>query len=204
MARIEVRASSSDPDDQHVDDRLLAGPVGRAAAHREPDRLAQLVLARALRRAPLRRRLAGFVEEGVAILLDRNALQCRSRRRPATRRPASIATATEITPFDAILRRSFIVAPSAGRMTSPSRTSRPTRSWPMIFGPSGARRTTSPFFWTIRLGTPFGRREARLLGHVAHLAMDRHDDLRPDPVIHRRELGPAGMAGDMDMRPGGR
>ena len=42
--------------------------------------------------------------------------------------------------------------------------------------------------------------EAGMLHHVAHLAMDRDDDLRPDPVVHRRQLGPAGMAGDVDRR----
>ena len=55
-------------------------------------------------------------------------------------------------------RRSFIVLPSAARMTSPSRISRPTRSSRRAFpGRSGASRTRSPFFWTMPCGMPRAR-----------------------------------------------
>ena len=54
-----------------------------------------------------------------------------------------------------IRRRSFSVAPSAGRITSPSSTSRPTRVSSTFLGSPGARRITSPFFCTTARGTPF-------------------------------------------------
>ena len=42
-------------------------------------------------------------------------------------------------------------------------------------------------------------REPGMLGQVPRLAMDRNDDLGPDPFVHLDELGPAGVAGDMDV-----
>ena len=57
----------------HLDHRLLAGPQGRAAAHREPHRLAHLVLVA----CPGSKARVGGVgrvgDEIVAVLLDRNA-----------------------------------------------------------------------------------------------------------------------------------
>ena len=47
---------------------------------------------------------------------------------------------------------------------------------------------------------PCGKREPRLLAHVARLAVDRDEDLRPHPAVHRGELGPPGMARDVDVR----
>ena len=44
------------------------------------------------------------------------------------------------------------------------------------------------------------KRQPRLLGQVARFAMDRNDDLGPDPIVHLDQLGPSGMAGDMDVR----
>ena len=34
--------------------------------------------------------------------------------------------------------------------------------------------------------------------HMPRLAMNRHRDLRSDPLVHLPELAPAGMAGDVD------
>ncbi len=68
--------------------------------------------------------------------------------------PASSASATEMIPLTEILRRSFIVAPSAARMTSPSRIRRPTCSLAILAGPFGARRIRSPFSWTRLEGMP--------------------------------------------------
>ena len=84
-------------------------------------------------------------------------------------------------------------------MTSPSSTRRPTRTSPIFSGPIGREPDDVAVLLDDAEGRP-AQREARLLGHVARLAMDRHDDLRPDPVVHRRQLGPAGMAGDVDVR----
>ena len=55
-----------------------------------------------------------------------------------------------------------------------------------------------------RLGHARSQGEARLLGHVPRLAVDRDEDLRADPVVHLRQLGAAGMARDMDVEPGAR
>ena len=83
MARIEVQRIAQTRTIRTLDHRLLAGPFGGAAADREADRLAQLVLVLAAALGDrIGRGVAGLVEEGVAILLDRNALKRRSRRRP--------------------------------------------------------------------------------------------------------------------------
>ena len=50
-----------------------------------------------------------------------------------------------------------------------------------------------------RLGHAARQGEPRLLGHVAGLAMDRDDDLGPDPVVHLLEFGTAGMARNVDV-----
>ena len=50
------------------------------------------------------------------------------------------------------------------------------------------------------MGNALAPGEAGLLGHVAHLAMDGDDDLGPDPFVHGGELGPAGVARDVDRR----
>ena len=42
--------------------------------------------------------------------------------------------------------------------------------------------------------------KARLLGHMAALAMDRHQHLGSDPVIQCSQFGLAGVAGHMNMR----
>ena len=57
----------------------------------------------------------------------------------------------------------------------------------------------SPFFWTTALGMPLRESEPRLLLHVAYLAVDRHEDLGPQPAIDRLQLRPPGMAGDVDF-----
>ena len=85
-------------------------------------------------------------------------------------------------------------------MTSPSSTSRPTRSSPSFSGPFGREADEVAVLLDDAVRDAAGQGEARLLAHVAHLAMDRDDDLGPDPVVHRGELGPAGMAGDVDRR----
>ncbi len=77
---------------------------------------------------------------------------------PPARRPSdATGSATVISPFTAILRRSFKVAPSAGRITSPSSTHRPTRSSPIFSGPPGARRIKSPLRCTMAFGMPCER-----------------------------------------------
>src|SRR3712207_5085273 len=75
MARMDWNLTASDPDDEDVHHRLLAGPFGGAAAHREPDGLAQLVLARRALEGRFRGGVARLFQEGLAILLDRNALE---------------------------------------------------------------------------------------------------------------------------------
>ena len=52
----------------------------------------------------------------------------------------------------------------------------------------------------LRRGGRATLRAARLFGHVPPLAMNGDRNLRPDPPVHRLELGLAGMARDMDMR----
>ena len=51
-----------------------------------------------------------------------------------------------------------------------------------------------------RVRNAVAEREPRLLGQVPRLAVDRNDDLGPDPIVHLDQLGPARMAGDVDMR----
>src|SRR3954469_8659020 len=68
-------ARRSHPHDQHVHHRLLAGPFGRAAADGEADLLAQLGFAGRAAAGGVRGDAADLLEEGVAILLDRYALQ---------------------------------------------------------------------------------------------------------------------------------
>src|SRR3546814_4213984 len=41
--------------------------------------------------------------------------------------------------------------------------------------------------------------QARLLGHMPQLTMDRNKHLRSYPAIHRQQFRPPGMARDMDM-----
>src|SRR3546814_10049846 len=41
--------------------------------------------------------------------------------------------------------------------------------------------------------------QARLLGHMPQLTMDRNKHLRPYPAIHRQQFRSPGMARDMDM-----
>src|SRR3546814_9261173 len=41
--------------------------------------------------------------------------------------------------------------------------------------------------------------QARLLGHMPQLTMDRNKHLRPSPAIHRQQFRSHGMARDMDM-----
>src|SRR3546814_11202180 len=68
-----ARSSASDIDDQHVDDRLLAGPFGCDAPHAKTDRLTQRVAVAHLARRGLPRRLVPLLEKGLAVLLDRHA-----------------------------------------------------------------------------------------------------------------------------------
>ena len=42
-----------------------------------------------------------------------------------------------------------------------------------------------------RVRNAVAEREPRLLGEVARLAVDRNDDLGPDPFVHLDQLGPA-------------
>ena len=66
--------------------------------------------------------------------------------RPIERQPyLATVLGSALSDLGSLQLRSFIVDPSAARITSPSRISRPTLSWPMISGPLGARRTTWPF-----------------------------------------------------------
>src|SRR3546814_1217698 len=68
-----ARSSASDIDDQHVDDRLLAGPFGCDAPHAKTDRLTQRVAVAHLARRGLLRRLVQLLEKGLAVILDRHA-----------------------------------------------------------------------------------------------------------------------------------
>ena len=121
-------------------------------------------------------------------------------RRHAARSSPSSVTATEIRPESASRRRSFIVRAVGGQDDvavedeppdpSPRRASPGHRGEPdqvAILLDDAVRDAARPG-------------EARLLHHVAHLAMDGDDDLGPDPVVHGGELGAAGMAGDVDRR----
>ena len=58
---------------------------------------------------------------------------------PARRPSRATASATVITPPKPILRRSLMVVPSAGRMTSPSSTNRPARTSSTLRNAPGAR-----------------------------------------------------------------
>ena len=82
---------------------------------------------------------------------------------------------------------------------SPSSISRPARTSPILPGLPGASRTRSPFSWNTALRDAAGLAEPRLFLHVPNLAVDRHEDLGPDPAIERLQLGPPGMAGDVDI-----
>src|SRR3546814_9787888 len=66
-------ASGSDVDEHHIDDGLLARPVGRDAAHAEADRLAQLVLGARGAGGGLLGGFAHLVDKGFALILDRDA-----------------------------------------------------------------------------------------------------------------------------------
>src|SRR3712207_2968518 len=72
--RARSRSAWSDPNDEHVDHRLLAGPFGCAAANGKAYLLAHLVLGLAAV-ASSGRRCGGarLLKEGLAILLDRNS-----------------------------------------------------------------------------------------------------------------------------------
>src|SRR3546814_9092177 len=67
-----ARSSASDIDDQHVDDRLLAGPFGCDAPHAKTDRLTQRVAVAHLARRGLLRRLVQLLAKGLAVILDRS------------------------------------------------------------------------------------------------------------------------------------
>ena len=60
-----------------------------------------------------------------------------------------------------------------------------------LFRPVGRKADEVAVALDDRGRNALGRREARLLAHVAHLAMDRDQYLRPDPAVHGRQLGPA-------------
>ncbi len=51
-----------------------------------------------------------------------------------------------------------------------------------------------------RAGHPAFDTETGMFGHVAELAMHRDQDFGANPVVHRRQFGATGMAGDMDER----
>jgi hypothetical protein len=112
--------------------------------------------------------------------------------------PFRIATATEIWPYRATRRRSLIVAPSAGRITSPSSTSRPTWRFAELGRLAGGEADEIAIGLAHRAGNALLDTEARLLVHVADLAMDRQQDLRADPAVHLGQFRPPRMAGDMD------
>ena len=143
-------------------------PVHRVAQRRTASRTASRTLSSS---APAsigaRGGVGGVGEEVVAVLLDRHAERADQRiagKLAVRRRPAS---ATVISPLSAILRRSLIVEPSAGRMTSPSSTSRPTRSSPIFFGPLGREADDVAILLDDRLRDALRQAEARLLAHVA-------------------------------------
>jgi hypothetical protein len=145
-----------------------------------------------------RRRPGRFLDEVVAIFLDRDAGEA-DLDRPRRRSLASRASATEMMPLIEILRRSFIVVPSAPRITSPSRIRRPTRSSPSLRGPLGREADEVAILLHDGLGHALLQREAAVFVEVARFAVHRDQDSGPDPLVHGGKLGPAGVAGDVDM-----
>ena len=181
----------SSPDQHDLDHRLLAGPqrsrsgappaappratCPRSATGRKRARPASVASARKSSRSSSTGTPNGRIS-GVA----RQAC-----------RPAPTGSATVISPLTAILRRSLIVAPSAGRMTSPSSTSRPTRSSPIF---SGARGQPDQVAVALDDGLGDAMRQARSAPARRMCRVSPWTGTmisRPDPVVHLRELGPA-------------
>ena len=109
-------------------------------------------------------------------------------------------TATEMRPPNAILRRSFIVVAVGGQDDVAVEDEAADLLFAQLLRAVGRKPDEVAILLDDAVRDAARAGEARLLHHVAHLAMDRDDDLRPDPVVHRRQLGPAGMAGDVDRR----
>ena len=129
-------------------------PVQRVAHRRTASRTVSRTHFSLVARTECAGRGIGCVrDEIVAVILNRNTERTHER---ASGEPPHRPTgrATVMRPPKPIRRRSVTVAPSAGRMTSPSRTSCPTRTSSSFFGAPGASRITSPFFCTIVSGTP--------------------------------------------------
>ena len=97
-------------------------------------------------------------------------------------------------------RRSFIVAAVGGQDDVAVEHQPADAHLVELLRPVGREADEVAVLLDDRLGNAVREREPRMLGHVPGLAMDRNDDLRPDPVVHCGKLGPAGMARDMDMR----
>src|SRR5687768_11315390 len=199
MARIDWSFTASHPDDEDVHDRFLAGPFGRAAAHGEADGLAQFVLARSALQYRLGRGVARFLEESLAILLDRNALErdldvadepVLGVQRQCHRNDSEAGDLAPLVHRCPVGGEDDVAVEDQPSDPLLAELDRPVRSEP----------DDVSILLEDALGHALRARETLVLGHVAHLAVDGDDDLGPDPAVHGGELRPAGMAGDVDVR----
>ena len=162
MARIEVQRIGQTPTTSTLTTGFL--PVQSVAQRRTARRTASRSLsslALALRRRRGRGR-AGLLEEGLAVLLDRHALKVDLD----VALEAAVAVERERDRDQAgkaSRRRSFMVAPSAGRMTSPSRTRRPTLSSRELLGPVRREPDEVAILLDDAVGDAAGAGEAGLL-----------------------------------------